>query len=780
MGPDLTEVDRNKERILRWRLEQQQQQKQQQKSQQQQSQQEQLVDENEDPLDQYMSTLNTQHTSTHTPFDLDLDEIQPPITQTLLDLDSQDVIGNASKRPKTLDQIPTGTCYSTEPFRKIFLANNPETTINDKLSTTKQGESVGGGERIKIKGKNIPSSISKWEQCGVSSKVLHLLKNTLGFQTPTPIQSYAISAIMSGRDLIGVAKTGSGKTLAYAVPLLRHVLDQRPVGYGEGPIGLVLVPTRELALQVLGEVKKFSAGTRIRSIACYGGPPIKEQIGELKRGAEIIVSTPGRMIDLLCANSGKVVNLNRVTFLALDEADRMFDAGFEPQVMRMIDCTRPDRQTVMFSATFPRAMEALARRILTDPLEITILPGSGAGKYVVCEDVEQRIVVVEEEDKFPRLLQILGEYAYQHGINARVLIFVERQEGADHLLRDLLRKGYPCSSLHGGKDQADRDCTIADFKQGVIPMLIATSVAARGLDVQGLGLVINYDCPNHVEDYVHRVGRTGRAGKKGIAYTLITPEQSKYAVEVSKALKASNVPVPQEMEKLYHGDKHSSLQAQTGGFGGKGLDRLDSDREMVRGAQKAAFYSQMIDSTGGETPLQETQPSSQASDKLPARMRESWDSPFTKPLQAAVGKIVQRLISIGVAPKTGVFELTDPVRTLNERFGFSSDPASGDIVPIPEGNAAALSVRGEKMSYCCEVLINSYPQQARWKVTSRDNLNAITLATETAITVRGTYVPPGKNDSENERKLYLYIEGETKESVQSARDEVRRILASEK
>ena len=267
----------------------------------------------------------------------------------------------------------------------------------------------------------------------------------------------------------------------------------------------------------------------------------------MKKGAEIIVCTPGRMIDLLTANSGRVTNLKRVTYLVLDEADRMFDMGFEPQVMKIVNNIRPDRQTVLFSATFPRQMDSLARKILRKPLEITV-----GGRSVVAAEIDQIVEVRDEDSKFNRLLEILGQ-TYNEDPECRTLIFVDRQEGADNLLRELMRKGYLCMSLHGGKDQVDRDSTIADFKSGVVPVVIATSVAARGLDVKQLKLVINYDAPNHMEDYVHRAGRTGRAGNKGTCVTFITPEQDRYSVDIYRALKASNAAVPKELEELSNG-----------------------------------------------------------------------------------------------------------------------------------------------------------------------------------------------------------------------------------
>ena len=290
----------------------------------------------------------------------------------------------------------------------------------------------------------------------------------------------------------------------------------------------------------------------LQAVCAYGGSPIKDQIAEMKKGAEIIVCTPGRMIDLLTANSGRVTNLKRVTYLVLDEADRMFDMGFEPQVMKIVNNIRPDRQTVLFSATFPKQMDSLARKILRKPLEITV-----GGRSVVAPEIDQIVEVREEDSKFNRLLEILGQ-TYNEDPESRTLIFVDRQEAADNLLRELMRKGYLCMSLHGGKDQVDRDSTIADFKSGVVPIVIATSVAARGLDVKQLKLVINHDAPNHMEDYVHRAGRTGRAGNKGTCVTFITPEQDRYSVDIYRALKASNATVPKELEELANGECVSS------------------------------------------------------------------------------------------------------------------------------------------------------------------------------------------------------------------------------
>jgi ATP-dependent RNA helicase DDX46/PRP5 len=432
-----------------------------------------------------------------------------------------------------------------------------------------------------VAGKGCPKPIKTWAQCGVSTKELNILKK-LGFEKPTPIQVQAIPAIMSGRDLIGIAKTGSGKTLAFLLPMFRHILDQPPLEETDGPISIIMTPTRELCMQIGKDIKKFTKSLGLHAVCVYGGTGISEQIAELKRGAEIIVCTPGRMIDMLAANGGKVTNLRRVTYIVLDEADRMFDMGFEPQVMRIIDNVRPDRQTVMFSATFPRQMEALARRILHKPIEVQV-----GGRSVVCKDVEQHVVIIDEDNKFLKLLELLGLYQ-EHG---SIIVFVDKQENADILLKELMKAAYNCLSLHGGIDQFDRDSTIIDFKSGKVKLLIATSVAARGLDVKQLILVVNYDCPNHYEDYVHRCGRTGRAGNKGFAYTFVTPEQSRYAGDIIRAFELASVTVPEPLRNLW--DSYKNKQESEGkkvhsggGFSGKGFKFDENEAAAVNERKK--------------------------------------------------------------------------------------------------------------------------------------------------------------------------------------------------
>ena len=476
--------------------------------------------------------------------------------------------GNWSRyQPKARREL--GVCDHDEieygEFRKAFYVEVPEIT---KMADHEVAEFRNDNEGIRVRGRNCPRPIKTWTQCGVRREILAICRKQ-GYDKPTPIQCQAIPVMMSGRDMMGIAKTGSGKTLAFLMPTFRHVVDQPTTENGQGPIALLLTPTRELALQTYTEANRFAKAVGRRVVVVYGGTAVALQIAELKRGADIVVCTPGRMIDMMASNSGKVTNVRRTTLVILDEADRMFDLGFEPQVMRILDNVRPDRQTIMFSATFPRQMEAIARRLLKKPIEVQI-----GGRSVVSDTIEQHAVVIDDAQKFRKLLELLGRYQ-QVG---SVLVFVNSQHAADLILKDCMSVGYACLSLHGGIDQQDRDSNIKDFKAGNIRLLIATSVAARGLDVKTLCLVVNYDCPNHYEDYVHRVGRTGRAGRQGTAWTFITPDQASHAGDVMKAFELQGTDPPEDVKALW--EKHKAAKKKAGkplmlgggsGFGGSGF-----------------------------------------------------------------------------------------------------------------------------------------------------------------------------------------------------------------
>ncbi|XP_062867669.1 probable ATP-dependent RNA helicase DDX46 isoform X2 [Trichomycterus rosablanca] len=719
--------------------------------------------------------------------------------------------GFQTKQRKVLEPVDHQK-IQYEPYRKNFYVEVPELA---RMTPEEVIEYRLELEGITVKGKGCPKPIKTWVQCGTSMKVLNALKKH-NYEKPTPIQAQAIPTIMSGRDLIGIAKTGSGKTIAFLLPMFRHILDQTPLDEGEGPIAVIMTPTRELALQITKECKKFSKPLGLRVVCVYGGTGISEQIAELKRGAEIIVCTPGRMIDMLGANSGRVTNLRRVTYVVVDEADRMFDMGFEPQVMRIVDNVRPDRQTVMFSATFPRVMEALARRILNKPIEVLV-----GGRSVVCSDVEQHVIVIEEEKKFLKLLEILGHYQEK----GSVIIFVDKQEHADAVLKDLMKASYPCMSLHGGIDQYDRDSIINDFKSGACRLMVATSVAARGLDVKQLILVVNYSCPNHYEDYVHRAGRTGRAGNKGYAYTFITENQVRYAGDLIRALELSGSAVPPELEQLWASFKEQqkaegkSIKSSSG-FSGKGFKFDETEHALAnerKKLQKAALglhdsddedtaldIDEQIESMfnskkrvkdlaapGGAIPSASgltapaaglaglAAPSPGNIQKLEVAKKLAIKINAQKNLGAEAQDVMQQatnailrggtMIAPSISAKTIAEQLAEKI---NAKLNYTP------IEKLEEERQSAEQTETVKR-YEEELEINDFPQTARWKVTSKEALQRIGEYSEAAITIRGTYFPPGKEPKEGERKIYLAIESANELAVQKAKAEITRLIKEE-
>lgn len=483
--------------------------------------------------------------------------------------------------------------------------------------------------------------------------------------------------------------------------------------------------------------------------------------------------------------------------------------GFEPQVIRIIENIRPDRQTVMFSATFPRQMEALARRFLKKPIEIQV-----GGRSVVCNSVEQNVAVLEEEAKFFKLLELLGHYQ-EHG---SIIVFVDKQENADILLKDLIKASYSCMSLHGGIDQYDRDSTIVDFKSGRCKLLIATSVAARGLDVKHLILVVNYDCPNHYEDYVHRCGRTGRAGNKGFAWTLITSEQGRYSGDIIRAMELSGATPPEELKNLWESYKQNQEANgkkvhSGGGFSGKGFkfdEQEAAAANEMRKLQKAALgLADSDDEDDLENDIDQTIENMFATKRT---VKEVKEAPVIQPIAAVIIaptppaastdklELAKKLASrINVAKNLGA-EAKVATQQTAEAIFKGGKAAQLQITAITaktvaEQLAAKLNTKlnyqpkddeemgetsdGMFKKYEEELEINDFPQQARWKVTSKEALAQISEYSEAGLTVRGTFVPPGKQPPEGERKLYLAIESCSELAVSKAKREITRLIKEE-
>jgi ATP-dependent RNA helicase RhlE len=348
-----------------------------------------------------------------------------------------------------------------------------------------------------------------FDQMGLATPVLRAVQ-AAGYETPTPIQEQAIPVVMAGHDVFGCAQTGTGKTAAFALPILTGLANNMPP---RGPASvLVLAPTRELAAQINDSFRKYGKGLKLNTVVVYGGVSINRQQQEIRRGADIIVATPGRLIDLL---DQRMVRLDRIHTLVLDEADRMMDMGFLPQIKRILQVVPTERQTLFFSATVPQEIQRLASSILKDPVQIAVAPPSSAQATI-----KQQRYRVSKDNKRELLAHLL-----ETSMQESVLVFTRTKHGADKVAKDLLRRGITADALHGNKSQAAREKALGSFKNGRTRVLVATDIAARGIDVRQLPYVINFDVPESAETYVHRIGRTGRAGLEGTAVMLCSTEE---------------------------------------------------------------------------------------------------------------------------------------------------------------------------------------------------------------------------------------------------------------
>lgn len=333
-----------------------------------------------------------------------------------------------------------------------------------------------------------------------------------GYVEPTPIQRQAIPHVLGGRDLLGCAQTGTGKTAAFALP----TLERLGASESRGRIrALVLAPTRELAAQIGENFKRYAGATKLRTLVVFGGVSRHGQIAQLRRGADILVATPGRLLDL---HRDGALELRGVEIFVLDEADRMLDMGFVHDVKRIVGALPRDRQTLMFSATMPAAIDRLASSLLRDPERVAVDPISSTR-----EPISQSIHFVEKAGKTRTLVQLLQSEPMES-----VLVFTRTKHGANRLVRQLEGAGFGAAAIHGNKSQAARTKALDDLKRGRIRIIVATDIAARGIDIKGLSHVINFDLPNEPESYVHRIGRTGRAGRAGVAISLCSSEERPY------------------------------------------------------------------------------------------------------------------------------------------------------------------------------------------------------------------------------------------------------------
>lgn len=473
---------------------------------------------------------------------------------------------------------------------------------------------------VEASGEDCPPHINSFSELPLTEIIRNNIELT-GYNCPTPVQKYAMPIILHKRDLMACAQTGSGKTAAFLIPILNQIFENGPPKnipvplrhssrVKQYPLSLVLSPTRELACQIYDEACKFAYRSRVRPCVVYGGADPAQQMKDLDRGCHLLVATPGRLVDMM--ERGKI-SLEMVRFLVLDEADRMLDMGFEPQIRRIVLEDRMpgigERQTLMFSATFPKKVQELARKFLDNYIFLAVgRVGSTS------ENITQKVVWVEEHDKRSFLLDLLNAAGLRNGNASRdslTLTFVETKKGADALEHFLLSEGYPVTSIHGDRSQREREEALYNFRTGHTSVLVATAVAARGLDIPNVKHVINFDLPSDVEEYVHRIGRTGRVGTVGLATSFFNERNRNMALDLVELISESKQELPEwlsvlakevQMEqrcssgsrKYFSGKKYGS-----GGFGSRDYRQFGSSRERTSGPRSSSSNSYSSQNYGG-------------------------------------------------------------------------------------------------------------------------------------------------------------------------------------
>ncbi|KAK4487666.1 hypothetical protein RD792_005676 [Penstemon davidsonii] len=468
---------------------------------------------------------------------------------------------------------------------------------------------------VEVHGDDVPPPVNTFAEIDLGD-ALNLNIKRCKYVKPTPVQRYTIPISLGGRDLMACAQTGSGKTAAFCFPIISGIMkgdfSQRPrLGRTAFPLALIISPTRELSVQIHEEAKKFSYQTGVRVVVVYGGAPITQQdwrivalhcfektiglsinamviglipipgmvLRELERGVDILVATPGRLVDLL---ERAKVSLEMIRYLALDEADRMLDMGFEPQIRKIVQqmgMPPPGkRQTMLFSATFPREIQRLASDFLSSYIFLTVGRVGSSTDLIV-----QRVEFVPENDKRSHLMDLLHAQK-ENGLQpkqALTLVFVETKKGADSLEHWLCMNGFPATTIHGDRTQQERELALRSFKSGRTPILVATDVAARGLDIPHVSHVINFDLPNDIDDYVHRIGRTGRAGKSGLATAFFNENNSSLAKPLADLMLESNQEVPEWLTRF----------ASRVSYGGGGKSRRGGGRFGARDVRREPSFN---------------------------------------------------------------------------------------------------------------------------------------------------------------------------------------------
>lgn len=479
-----------------------------------------------------------------------------------------DLSSNEHKHDKRRNFTKGGgaTSWATRDGRRYYRENEDEIFGNVK-TRIQTGINFDSYENIPVEmtGRDA-NNIHPIERFSVDTIHELLLKNIIkvNYTTPTPIQKHSIAAIRARRDLMACAQTGSGKTAAFLLPIMTSMLYEGPPPPVQSrtrctfPVCLVLSPTRELAIQIYNEARKFNFGTGIRTVVLYGGSEVRAQLFDLEKGCDVCVATPGRLTDLV---ERRKVNFTSVKYLVLDEADRMLDMGFSPQIRAIVEdngmpTSMEGRQTVMFSATFPREIQILAKDFLRDYIYLTVGRVGSTNEFI-----RQRVQYAGQDQKAKYLVKLLNENS-----NGLVLIFVETKRRADMIEAYLLNENFLAVSIHGDRSQQDREEALRLFKTGKRPILVATDVAARGLDISNITHVINCDLPSNIDDYVHRIGRTGRAGNFGLATSFVNENNRTILKDLLALLEEANQEIPAWFQSLVVNYSHGNGRDNKKGF----------------------------------------------------------------------------------------------------------------------------------------------------------------------------------------------------------------------
>ncbi|MBY0555276.1 DEAD/DEAH box helicase [bacterium] len=434
---------------------------------------------------------------------------------------------------------------------------------------------------------NTENNTLKFSDLALAEPVLAAVKKA-GYETPTPIQAQSIPHLLEGKDLLGCAQTGTGKTAAFALPIITNIYRSKTRVSPKNVSCLILTPTRELALQIYENFKTYSVGLNIKTAVVYGGVGITPQIKAVQDGVDVLIATPGRLLDLIGQNK---LSIKQIKTFVLDEADRMLDMGFIHDIRKILFMIPKDRQTLFFSATMPPEIEKLASTMLSNPVRIEVNPVSSTA-----EKVEQHVMYVEQSRKRDLLRHLLIDPKF-----SRVIVFTRTKHGANRVSEVLVKNKIPSAAIHGNKSQNARQRALEDFKNNKIQVLIATDIAARGIDVDGITHVINFEVPNISESYVHRIGRTARAGLGGIAISFCDVEEKSYIRDIEKLI---GQPIPVDREHPYHSEsvEHATImskgkakaQIERGNKprrpSGRGGFKAASDRDF-KPKKKNSFYS---------------------------------------------------------------------------------------------------------------------------------------------------------------------------------------------